>query len=107
MHVPVRIVYGLLVMMCGLVHFGISGGKDSLATVDDFRPGDTLRYTTDGSIPDRTSSFVTLGANKIFVTRTTTFRAVLYRPGCLPSGVRSCTVYVREPAISSQTVMKK
>jgi len=93
-----RIVFGLLVMMSGLVHMGNTGGKDTLASVEDFRPGDTLRYTTDGSTPDRTSRFVLFGANEIFVTRTTTFKARLYRPGFLPSEVQSHTIYVRDSA---------
>ena len=91
-------VLGLLVMVTGLIHTGISGGKDSLAAREDFRPGDTLRYTTDGSAPDRTSRFVLVGANEVVVTKTTTFKARLYRPGCIPSRVQSHTVYVRDSA---------
>ena len=94
----VRIVFGLLVMMFGLLCTANAGGKDTAAAVEDFRPGDTLRYTTDGSAPDRTSRFVLFGANEIFVTRTTTFKARLYRPGFLPSEVQSHTIYVRDSA---------
>lgn len=88
----------LLMMIPGLVHMGNTGGTDSPSTVDDFRPGDTLRYTTDGSTPDRTSHFVLFGANEVFVEKTTTFKARLYRPGFLPSEVQSQTVYVRDSA---------
>lgn len=66
------------------------------ARVDDFRPGDTLRYTIDGSIPDRSSPFVVYGRNQVFVAQTTIFRARLYRPGYLPSEVQQDTVYVRD-----------
>lgn len=93
-------VFVLLVMVSGLFHAGISGGKDSLAAREDFRPGDTLRYTTDGSLPDRSSRFVLVGANEVVVTKTTTFKARLYRPGCMPSRVQSHTVYVSESAKS-------
>lgn len=99
-----RIVFGLLVMMSGLVHMGNTGGKDTLASVEDFRPGDTLRYTTDGSTPDRTSRFVLYGANEIHITRTTTFKARLYRPGFLPSEVQSHTIYVRDSAETARVV---
>ncbi len=107
MHMPARIVFGLLVMISGLVNPGNAGGKHTLAAVEDFRPGDTLRYTTDGSTPDRTSRFVLLGANEIHVTRTTTFKARLYRPGFLPSEVQSHTVYVRDSAGTAQAVLRK
>ncbi len=100
-----KLLFGLLMIIVGFVPVGIAGGKDSVATVEDFRPGDTLRYTTDGSIPNRMSRFVTFGANKVLVTRTTTFKAILFRPGFLPSGVQSSTVYVREPVPSARTAM--
>jgi hypothetical protein len=100
-------VLGLLVMVTGLIHTGISGGKDSLAAREDFRPGDTLRYTTDGSAPDRTSRFVLVGANEVVVTKTTTFKARLYRPGCIPSRVQSHTVYVRDSAKPGQLAAGK
>ncbi len=98
MYKLLRIGFGVLVMISGVVSTGNAGGKDTIAVVQDFRPGDTLRYTTDGSLPDRTSHFVIFGANKVRVTRTTTFKARLYRPGFLPSTVQSQTVYVNEPA---------
>lgn len=104
---PARIVFGLLVLMFGVVRTGSAGGKDSLAAVEDFRTGDTLHYTTDGSTPDRTSRFVLVGANEILVTRTTTFKARLYRPGFLPSEVRSHTVYVRDSAETAQAALRK
>jgi hypothetical protein len=106
MNMPARIVFGLLVMISGLVCAGNAGEKDSLAVVADFSPGDTLRYTTDGSIPDRTSRFVVFGSNKVLVTVTTTFTARLYRPGFLPSEVQSYTVYVRDSMQPAQAALR-
>lgn len=94
----------LLVMMSGSA---VTGGKEPLPPVEGFRPGDTLRYTTDGSTPDRTSRFVLCGANQIVVTRTTTFRARLYRPGFLPGEVQSRTVYVRDSAGTTRAALTK
>jgi hypothetical protein len=101
MHMPARIVLGILVLMSGVALTGTPGGKDSTASMEDFRPGDTLRFTTDGSTPDRTSRFVLFGSNEVLVTRTTIFKARLYRPGYLPSEVQSCTVYVRDSTQSA------
>lgn len=106
-HMPTRIVLGILVMMSAFVCTVNAGGKDTLAAVVDFRPGDTLHYTTDGSIPDRSSPFVVFGANEVVVTKTTTFKARLYRPGFLPSEVQTRTVYLRESAQSDQSAMRK
>ncbi len=103
----VSLLIGLLLIIVGFVPVGIAGGKDSVANVEDFRPGDTLRFTTDGSIPNRMSRFVTFGANRVHVTRTTTFKAILYRPGFLPSGVQSSTVFVGERAPSARTAMRE
>jgi len=94
-------------MMSGMVPAGTAGGKDTLGTMEDFRPGDTLRYTTDGSVPDRTSRFVVFGANIVQVTTTTTFKARLYRPGFLPSEVQTQTVYVREAGGANQATLRK
>jgi hypothetical protein len=96
MYMTVRSVFGLFVMMSVLVHTGNPAREGTLVAVQDFRPGDTLRYTTDGSTPGRNSSFVVLGANQVHVTKTTTFNARLYRPGFLPSAVQSRTVYVSD-----------
>ncbi len=90
------VLAAVLLMIFGLVHMGNTEGRDAPATADDFRPGDTLRYTTDGSVPDRTSHYVVYGASEVFVARTTTFKAILYRPGFLPSEVQSQTVFVRD-----------
>jgi hypothetical protein len=107
MHVPAGIVFGILMMISGPVHTGNPGGKDTIATVADFRPGDTLRYTTDESIPDRTSRFVVFGANRIHVTKTTTFKARLYRRGFIPSDVQVHTVYVRDSLETARAVLKR
>jgi hypothetical protein len=93
MGVPAKIVLGVF-MMAGASSALSAGGKDTLEVRQDFRPGDTLRYTTDGSVPDRTSRFVLYGANDVVITRTTIFKARLYRPGFLPSTVQLDTVYV-------------
>ncbi len=92
--------------MAGFARTAVAGGRDSLAGREDFRPGDTLRYTTDGSAPDRTSRFVIFGRNEVYVTRTTTFKARLYRPGYLPSEEQSCTVYVRDSTESASLLRK-
>jgi hypothetical protein len=107
MRMPTTIVLGTMVMMSGLVGTGNAGGKDTLAALADFRPGDTLRYTTDGSVPDRTSRFVLAGANEILVTETTIFKARLYRPGFLPSDVQSRTVYVGNPPLIGEAALRK
>ena len=107
MHTTGRIVLGLLVIMSGVICTGKAGGKDSLAVMDDFCPGDTLRYTTDGSAPDRASRFVLCGADKILVTTTTVFKIRLYKPGFLPSEVESYTVYVRDSAQPAQAKLRK
>jgi hypothetical protein len=58
-------------------------------------PNDTIRYTTDGTIPDRSSPFVTYGSATVHVDTTTIFTARLYRLGYdLPSIVQRETVYV-------------
>lgn len=102
----VRIAFGLLAMF-GLIQTGNAGGKDTVAAVEDFRPGDTLRYTTDGSTPDHTSPFVVHGANEIHITKTTTYKARLYRPGFLPSQVQSRTVFVHDSTGGARAALKK
>ena len=106
MHISALIALGLIVMMGGMVHTGKAQGRDSLSNVEDFRPGDTLRYTTDGSSPDRTSRYVLAGANDILVVRTTIINARLYRPGFLPSEVQSRTVYVRGSGPPARAALK-
>ena len=106
MYLSAKIVVGVLMMMF-FFQTGKTGGKDTLAAGEGFRPGDTLRYTSDGSTPDRTSNFVVFGANRIHVTKTTTFKARLYRPGFVPSEVQSHTVYVQDSSETARTVLKR
>jgi hypothetical protein len=107
MNKSVQTILGLLLIGSCLAYPGPPLAKKTVATVEDFHPGDTLRYTTDGSIPDRTSRFVLFGANQVMVTRTTTFNARLYRPGFSPSSVQSQTVYVRDSVFSDLPVVKR
>jgi hypothetical protein len=89
-----RIYFGLLcAFLISIGHVRAGGGR-SLAGIDDFGPGDTLRYTIDGSTPDRSSPFVLYSSNALFVPWTTTIKARLYRPGFQPSLVQSRTVRV-------------
>jgi hypothetical protein len=87
------IVVGILAVTI-LFHGGKAEGGGVSPSIQDLQPGDTLRYTRDGSTPDRSSSFVVYGDNAVYVAGTTTFKARLYRPGYLPSEVYSRTVYV-------------
>jgi hypothetical protein len=91
---PSRIVIGFAVLAFILSQPGSAGGRTGRPTIENLLPGDTLRYTTDGSTPDRTSRFVVNGNNSIAVSRTTTIKARLYRPGYRPSDVQSHVVYV-------------
>jgi hypothetical protein len=97
-----RLALTMFYMFMFVSNIGFAGKKDSLVEFEDFRVGDTLRYTTDGSFPDRSSRYFIVGENKVHVTKTTTFRARLYRPGFLPSEVKTLTVYVRDSLTTSQ-----
>jgi hypothetical protein len=85
---------GLFGMLLAAIACLEAGNNKTLAGIDDFGPGDTLRYTLDGSTPDRTSPFVLYNSNALFVPWTTTIKARLYRPGFQPSLVQSRTVRV-------------
>ncbi len=92
---PKRIVFGFAVAACILVHSGNAGGSiRSNSNIENLLPGDTLRYTVDGSTPDRTSPFVVYGNSLVTISATTTFKARLYRPGYQASVVQSRLVYV-------------
>jgi hypothetical protein len=54
-------------------------------------PGDTLRYTLDGSIP---TAFSPAYLGPLFLTRTTIIKARVYRVGTQPSEVYADTVFV-------------
>jgi hypothetical protein len=118
-----RCVLTLVLSILGVVPVAAQGGSGSgpqagisrtqnaddlkVISMEDFRPGDTLRYTTDGSVPDRTSRFVLPGANNVPVSRTTLFKARLYRPGFMPSGVQSHTVFVRDSLQPARAALRK
>jgi hypothetical protein len=101
-----RIIFGVSLML-SLVIFGYAGGKEKTVVTGDFGPGDTLRYTVDGSIPDRTSRFVLFNANTIVVKKTTVLKARLYRAGYLPSTVQTRTVFVRDSLLPPTAQMMK
>ena len=101
------IILGLALIVWATMESKIPPKRDTLITVEDFHPGDTLRYTTDGSVPDRTSRYVIYGANRLPVTQTTTFNARLYRKGFPPSEVKSATVYVQEAVTPIVPLLKK
>jgi hypothetical protein len=100
-------VCGTFLSLCVAVADVHAGDPDTLIVNEDFRPGDTLRYTTDGTLPTRSSAFVLFGANRIPVTRTTTFLARLYRPGFPPTAVQSRTVVARDTTTRTLVVPKK
>ena len=87
-----KLVFAILATHILVIHIGNAGTKDSLVVNEDFRVGETLRYTTDVSVPDRPSRFVV---------------ARLSRPGYLPSEVKTLTVYVADSLATSQVKWKR
>jgi hypothetical protein len=89
-----RSIFVLGAVACLVSMSAYAGDMKVLPFTQDIRPGDTIRYTVDGSIPGRSSLLVTYANNSVFVAGTTTYKARLYRPGFSPSNVHERTVYV-------------
>jgi len=65
-----------------------------LSAQAQLQSGDTLYYTTDGSLPSRASSYMTVNSGMLFLDSTTIFRAFLTRSGFADSPVIVDTVFV-------------
>lgn len=89
-----RLAFVLLMISGFLLEPQEASAQKSPQAPFSLNPGDTLRYTVDGSTPDRNSPFVAYGNTSLVVVGTTTFTSRLYRPGYLPSTAQSATVVV-------------